>query len=89
MGKRLNEYEEAFRLANRVLDRPSADPDDDLAMLARQFLRAVERQSSLPGVVAMLKPFNLDAFPTVRAAKAAAELVGEFTPAGSGQEGGR
>ena len=29
-------------LANRILDRPSGDPDDDLAMLSRQLLRADE-----------------------------------------------
>jgi hypothetical protein len=39
-----SEKDDAIALANRVLDeRPSADPDDDLAMLARQFLRALER----------------------------------------------
>jgi hypothetical protein len=37
------EFEFAVRLANKVLDRPYGDPDDDLAVLARQFLRAVER----------------------------------------------
>lgn len=37
-----SEYEDTILLANRVLDRPGGDPDDDLAMLARQFLRAVE-----------------------------------------------
>ncbi len=36
------EFDDAVALANRVLDRPNADPDDDLALLARQFLRAVE-----------------------------------------------
>jgi len=37
------EFDEAVALANRVLGRPGGDPDDDLAVLARQFLRAVER----------------------------------------------
>lgn len=37
-----NELEGAVRLADRVLDRPNADPDDDLAVLARQLLRANE-----------------------------------------------
>ena len=37
------ERDVAIALANRVLDRPGADPDDDLAVLARQFLRALER----------------------------------------------
>jgi hypothetical protein len=37
------EKEKAIELANRVLDRAGADPDDDLAVLARQFLRALER----------------------------------------------
>lgn len=39
----MTEFEETVALANKVLDRPSADPDDDLAMLSRQFLRQVER----------------------------------------------
>lgn len=34
----------ALILADKVLDRPSADPDDDLAVLARQFLRMRERE---------------------------------------------
>ena len=29
-------------MRHRLLDRTSADPDDDLAMLSRQFLRTVE-----------------------------------------------
>jgi len=33
----------AIVLANTVLDRVNADPDDDLAVLARQFLREVSR----------------------------------------------
>ena len=36
------ETEHAVRLANKVLDDPTRDPDDDLATLARQFLRARE-----------------------------------------------
>lgn len=35
------ERAQAMALANRVLDRPGADPDDDLATLARHFLRSV------------------------------------------------
>lgn len=37
--KRPTEREEAIALANRVLERVNADPDDDLAVLARQCLR--------------------------------------------------
>lgn len=40
-------------LANRVLDRPNADPDDDLAMLARQLLRRQERVESLEAKLAI------------------------------------
>lgn len=36
------EHESAIRLANKLLDEPYADPDDDLRLLARQFLRAKE-----------------------------------------------
>lgn len=32
----------AIKLADKVLDTPGRDPDDDLAVLARQFLRAIE-----------------------------------------------
>lgn len=39
----LTEHDEARALANRVLDRINGDPDDDLAILARQLLRADER----------------------------------------------
>ena len=38
--KRPTETEQAIALADRVLDRPYSDPDDDLAVLSRQFLRA-------------------------------------------------
>ena len=37
------EADETRTLANRILDRPNADPDDDLAMLSRQLLRADEK----------------------------------------------
>jgi hypothetical protein len=39
----MSEKEEAIVLANKILDRPYGDPDDDLAVLARQLLRALER----------------------------------------------
>lgn len=38
----MTEAEETRALANRILDRPSGDPDDDLAMLSRQLLRTDE-----------------------------------------------
>jgi hypothetical protein len=41
------EAEETRVLANRILDRPNADPDDDLAMLSRQLLRADARVQTL------------------------------------------
>lgn len=37
-----SEREAARILANKVLERPNADPDDDLAVLARQLLRTDE-----------------------------------------------
>ena len=42
----MTEFEEAGVLANRVLERPNADPDDDLSMLARQLLRSREREET-------------------------------------------
>lgn len=41
--KETGEYQEAVALANRVLDRINTDPDDDLAILSRQFIRSTER----------------------------------------------
>jgi hypothetical protein len=41
------EFRDAVVLANLVLDRHSADPDDDLAILARQFLRSIERNEKI------------------------------------------
>lgn len=39
----MSEREDAIRLANAVLDKPHIDPDGDVCMLARQFLREIER----------------------------------------------
>jgi hypothetical protein len=39
----IDEMKEAVNLAEKILNRPSGDPDDDLAVLSRQFLRALER----------------------------------------------
>ena len=46
-AKSLSELRDALMLANLILERVNADPDDDLAMLSRQFLRAVEREHRL------------------------------------------
>jgi hypothetical protein len=40
------EFDHAVKLAHAVLDRHFGDPDDDLAVLARQFLRSVERETA-------------------------------------------
>jgi hypothetical protein len=37
------EFEHAIKLAELILDRVGADPDDDVAVLARQFLRTIGR----------------------------------------------
>lgn len=41
-----SEKDYAIKLANRILDRPYGDPDDDLAVLSRQFLRSLEMPTS-------------------------------------------
>lgn len=38
----MTEKQEAFDLANRILENPSLDPDGDASVIARQFLRARE-----------------------------------------------
>lgn len=43
----VSELQTAYALANKVLDTPMRDPDDDLSMMSRQFLRARERIDSL------------------------------------------
>lgn len=40
----LSEKDRAIKLANTVLERPNADPDDDLVILSRQLLRALEQK---------------------------------------------
>jgi hypothetical protein len=44
---KMPEADYALLLANKILDRINADPDDDLAILARQLLRARERLDKL------------------------------------------
>ena len=43
----MTEAEKAIKLADKILDRPTGDPDDDLAVLSRQLLRALETISKL------------------------------------------
>jgi hypothetical protein len=38
-GAQMTEKEQAIKLAERLLDEPNADPDDDLRVLSRQLLR--------------------------------------------------
>jgi hypothetical protein len=42
----------AEKLANKILDTPYRDPDDDMSCLSRQFLRALEREASLRATLA-------------------------------------
>lgn len=39
----MTERDDAIKLANRILDKPNIDPDGDICLLARQFLREVEQ----------------------------------------------
>lgn len=41
----MTEYNAAIALANAILDEPGRDPDDDLSVLARQLLRAIEHDA--------------------------------------------
>jgi hypothetical protein len=38
----MTELEQAVILADKVLDKPYIDPDGDICLLARQFLRLIE-----------------------------------------------
>ena len=42
-----DEAKEALALARLILEQPWRDPDDDLSMLARQFLRTREKLEAL------------------------------------------
>jgi hypothetical protein len=42
-----SEREQAMWIANKFLDTPWSDPDSDQNILARQFLRALEREAAL------------------------------------------
>jgi hypothetical protein len=43
----VTEKEQAIWMANRALDVPYADADDDFRTVSRQFLRAIEREAIL------------------------------------------
>lgn len=47
MQKEMGEEVVAVKLANYVLDQPSNDPDGDICILARQFLRKRETIRSI------------------------------------------
>jgi hypothetical protein len=50
--QRQSERDRALVLAGSILDRPNGDPDDDIAVLARQLTRAQEEIEHLHGVIA-------------------------------------
>jgi hypothetical protein len=56
----MTEKQEAIILANRILERPNADPDDDLAMLARQFLRSRETIETMHRTLAATQDSGMD-----------------------------
>lgn len=51
VAAKCTELEDAIKLANHVLDTPNRDPDNDLSMMARQFLRSLEKISYLESSV--------------------------------------
>lgn len=58
MSKNISERDATIILANKVLDRHWGDPDDDLAMLSRQFLRALEEIGRLHSDIVVLKEMS-------------------------------
>jgi hypothetical protein len=64
-----SERDDAIKLANAVLDKPYIDPDGDICMLARQFLRETERaenyRTNLERVQRHLQQMAIDAQTTV------------------------
>lgn len=51
----MNENAETRLLADRILDRPSGDADDDLAMLSRQLLRTDEQVLARDNEISVFK----------------------------------
>lgn len=51
----MDERFQVIELANRLLDEPNCDPDDDLRMLSRQFMRGHERTARLQKYIAILE----------------------------------
>lgn len=43
--RELSERDQARLIAERFLDRSGVDPDDDVGVLARQFIRTIQRVS--------------------------------------------
>lgn len=69
----MSELEEAVAIAEQVLDQPWGDPDADIGVVSRQFLRALGREKSLSEEVSRLE--NKPATPFEKLAKEmAAEL---------------
>jgi hypothetical protein len=48
-----DERADAIRLANKLLDDPHCDPDDDLRMLSRQLLRREEFVASIAAAMSV------------------------------------
>jgi hypothetical protein len=65
----MDEYEQAVKLAHAVLDRRSADPDDDLAVLARVLLRVLEDRARYPNKPDFVGRMIEAQFGNLRAAK--------------------
>ena len=57
----MSETDDAIRLANKVLETPSRDPDDDLSMMSRQLLRAIETRDACAQALAEVLPHVEDA----------------------------
>lgn len=49
------ERDRALLLAGRVLERPNADPDEDIAVLARQLNRAQEEIDRLHNTIVQIQ----------------------------------
>ncbi len=56
----MSERTDAIHLANKLLEEPNTDPDDDLRMLSRQLLRRCETIDRLEKHLAALQDSTLD-----------------------------
>lgn len=61
--KNSHDYKQALYAADKALDEPNVDPDDDLRTISRQFIRMTERYEHLEKQIDKLATFIMENIP--------------------------